>query len=351
MLFNNIYKDRPVFITGHTGFKGGWLAAWLEKLGSRVCGYACDVPTVPNHFSLLNLSIKDIRGDVSDFGTLKDSIQRFSPEIVFHLTAQSLVPLSFQKPLETFAVNILGTAHILEACRQTPSVRAVIIITSDKCYAQRERKHGYRETDPLGGGDPYSASKACAEIVTASYRKSFSDNRLLIASCRSGNALGGGDWAENRLIPDLVRSAIGEKIAVLRMPHAIRPWQHVLNPLAGYLLLGQRLLEDRAEFAESWNFGPDQSDHWTVNEVVQHAQRNWDKIRYESIPDAESREVPLLTLNVQKARRKLGWKPGWNLREGIEQTISWYRRFCEHGEVLTLGQIAEFEVRFESMIR
>ena len=343
MLFGHIYKNRSVFLTGHTGFKGAWLAAWLEKLESKVCGYALDVPTVPNHFSLLNLSARDIRGDVSDFATLKNSIQQFAPEIVFHLAAQSLVPISFRQPLETFAVNILGTAHVLEACRQTPSVRAVVIITSDKCYENRERPDGHRETDPLGGDDPYSASKSCAEIVTASYRKSFADRRLLIASCRSGNALGGGDWAADRLVPDLVRSAMEEKIAVLRMPQAIRPWQHVLNPLAGYLLLGQRLLEGQTDFAEAWNFGPDKKDHWTVEKIAQQTQTHWNQIRYETIPDADSREAPLLSLNAHKARQKLGWKPGWNLNEGIDRTISWYRHFYEHGTLQTFDQIAEYE--------
>ena len=347
MLFDNIYKNRSVFVTGHTGFKGGWLVAWLEKLGSKVCGYALDVPTTPNHFSLLDISVQDVRCDVSNFSALKSSIQQFAPEIVFHLAAQSLVPVSFRQPLETFAVNILGTAHVLEACRQTPSVRAVVIITSDKCYENKERRNGHQETDPLGGDDPYSASKACAEIVTASYRKSFSNRQLLIASCRSGNTLGGGDWAADRLIPDLVRSVVEDKIAELRMPQAIRPWQHVLNPLAGYLLLGQRLLEGQADFAEAWNFGPNKKDHWTVDKLARHVQKNWKTIRYEAIPNVDPRETPLLSLNAQKARRKLGWNPVWNLNEGIDRTISWYRHFYEQGKLQTFEQIAEFEKRLK----
>ena len=344
MLFNNIYKNRAVFVTGHTGFKGAWLAAWLDKLGSRICGYALDVPSEPNLFSLLNLPIQDVRGDVLDVAALTTSVQQFEPEIVFHLAAQSLVPLSFQQPLETFATNILGTAHLLEVCRQTPSVRAVVIITSDKCYsAGTPASGGHRETDPLGGDDPYSASKACAEIVAASYRQSFLDGRLLVATCRSGNAIGGGDWVVDRLMPDLIRSAVGGKNAVLRMPQAVRPWQHVLNPLFGYLLLGQRLLEGRAEFAEAWNFGPSLKDHWTVEEIAQNALEKWDNIRYKTVSDEYSREVSLLMLDSQKAHKNLGWSSPWDLTAGIEKTLSWYRHFYKSGELQTFDQIAEFE--------
>jgi CDP-glucose 4,6-dehydratase len=351
MPFNNIYKNRSVLITGHTGFKGSWLAVWLTKLGSNLCGYSLDVPTIPSHFSLLDPAVRDTRGDVADFETLRKTIQQFEPEIVFHLAAQSLVRPSFQKPLETFSTNILGTANVLEACRQTSSVRAVVVITSDKCYKNTEPNRGYNENDALGGDDPYSASKACAEIVTESYRKSFADEKLLIATCRAGNVIGGGDWAADRLMPDLMRSAAGGEIACIRMPNATRPWQHVLNPISGYLLLGQVLMEGRKEFAEAWNFGPDLNENLSVDKIVKLTQNCWKKIKCETVPEKNCRETPVLMLDCNKTRQKLGWKSVWSLQEGIEQTVSWYRNFYENNVIQTLEQINEFEKNCDFSMR
>lgn len=332
------YQNRSVLITGHTGFKGSWLAAYLAKLGGNLCGYSLNVPTSPNHFLLQKIPLRDIRGDLADFPLLLETMRQFQPEIVFHLAAQSLVRVSFQQPAATFAANVMGTVNVLEACRQTPSVRGAVIITSDKCY-QAAGSEPHTEADRLGGGDPYSASKACAEIVTESYRHTFGNARLLTASCRSGNVIGGGDWGGDRLLPDLIRSAVGCPPAILRMPEAVRPWQHVLNPIRGYLLLGQKLLEGKAEFAGAWNFGPDVSENLPVIQVAQRAKQCWDKISWTIDPEPESKETAVLMLDAGKALSKLGWQPVWNLQTAVEKTVEWYRQFYERGIVLTDEQI------------
>jgi CDP-glucose 4,6-dehydratase len=342
MEFKEIYKNCRVFLTGHTGFKGSWLTTWLTKLGAKVRGYSLNIPSHPSHFSLLKSEIDDCRGDIRNFEQLKKSLHEFKPAIVFHLAAQSIVRISYDDPLSTIETNIIGTANLLEACRTVTSVQAVVIITTDKCYENKEWIWGYRENDSLGGHDPYSASKACAEMITASFRNSFSNDKQLIASCRAGNVIGGGDWAKDRLIPDLVRSAAEGNVTTIRMPHATRPWQHVLEPLHGYLRIGQRLLEGKKEFAEAWNFGPGIEGNLPVGDMIHSASHYWDKIRCKILPNQEKHESTLLMLDCSKAGYRLNWKPVWTLEQGIERTISWYRDFYEYNQIRTKEQIEEF---------
>jgi CDP-glucose 4,6-dehydratase len=351
MMFNDMYQGKRVLITGHTGFKGSWLTVWLQELGAHVIGYALSAPTQPNHFALLPHEMVSIIADVRDRETLTHTINTYQPEIVFHLAAQPLVRYSYHDPVETFETNVMGTVNLLEACRTTASVKAIVTITSDKCYENKEWVWGYRENDPLGGYDPYSASKGCAELVTASYRQAFfplehygRSHQTLIASCRAGNVIGGGDWGAERLIPDLVKAAARHEKVRIRSPQAIRPWQHVLDPLSGYLLLGQRLLEGQPAFAEAWNFGPADDDPMTVSAVVEQAKAFWPTIDYEIIPsDQPLHEANRLTLDCSKARMKLGWKPTWNVTTALEKTIRWYRGFYEDGVVGTLQNLKEYE--------
>jgi len=346
MLFQNIYNKARVFITGHTGFKGSWLTAWLSRLGAEVCGFSDQRYTEPCHYALLNPSIRDECGDIRDCDWLVDVLGSFSPDIVFHLAAQPLVRRSYREPLETFSTNVLGTANLLQACCQTPSVKAIVIITTDKVYENREWNWGYREIDPLGGHDPYAASKACTEIVAASFRRSFLEEKnVLLATCRAGNVIGGGDWGEDRLIPDLIRAAAKGKITPIRMPHAVRPWQHVLEPLAGYLLVGQKLLENEKSFADAWNFGPDADGSVSVGKVAQLAMKHWKQIRVE-LTDSNMKpprhETSYLTLDSSKARQLLHWKPVWNIEETLLQTIRWYKHYYAAGEILTHKQLELF---------
>ena len=272
-----------MFVTGHTGFKGSWLALWLHSMGAAVCGYSLDPPTEPSLYRLLPLEgqIRSIRGDVRDQDALEAAMQAFEPEVVLHLAAQPLVRLSYQSPVETYAVNVLGTVHVLEAVRQTPSVRGVVVVTSDKCYENLERPEPYLEHEAMGGHDPYSSSKGCAELVTSAYRRSFfhpdkwAKHRVGVASARAGNVIGGGDWAPDRLVPDMMRAWAAGEAVVIRNPEAVRPWQHVLEPLAGYLLLAEKLYADGAEFAEGWNFGPADGDARPVRYLVTELARIW----------------------------------------------------------------------------
>lgn len=346
----SIYANRRVFITGHTGFKGSWFLAALENAGATCCGFSLPQSvSEPNHFSLLKLASTDIRGDVNDFAAVNRAIQDFQPEIIFHLAAQPLVRLSYARPLETFTTNVLGTANLLEAARQCDTVQSVVVITTDKVYENRENTEGYREDDRLGGFDPYAASKACAELVVASYRQSFyQKNGKLLASVRAGNVIGGGDWAEDRLIPDLVKAAAQNKTVPIRMPMAVRPWEHVLEPLFGYLRVGELLLEGKSEFAAAWNFGPDKDGCVSVGTLVEQAGLYWNRIKAE-FPvlskkiDQSLHETTLLYLNCDKAQSLLGWKPVWNFEETLRHTIEWYREFYENKKVLTLEQLEQYK--------
>ncbi len=350
-MFNNIYHGKKVLVTGHTGFKGSWLALWLVEMGAVVVGYALKPPTSPSHFELLNLPITSVIGDIRDLVKLSETFQRHEPEIVFHMAAQPLVRHSYWDPKETFETNVMGTVNVFEACRAASSVKAVVNITSDKCYENREWVWGYRENDPMGGYDPYSASKGCAELVTSAYRNSFfysdqfgKSHNILMASVRAGNVIGGGDWAEDRLIPDIVRAVSrGERVSI-RNPQATRPWQHVLEPLSGYLCLGQKLLEGESAFAEAWNFGPTDDCNITVREVVDQIKRFWDVIDYDFTADTSSHphEANLLKLDCSKAYSRLQWRCVWDNQAAFERTVLWYRQFYEKQAITSSKDLARY---------
>jgi CDP-glucose 4,6-dehydratase len=348
--FGNVYRGRKVLVTGHTGFKGSWLALWLKELGAEVMGYSLPCATSPSHLDLLGLDIPQVLGDILDTELLERTFAGFRPEIVFHLAAQPLVRESYRIPALTFTTNVTGSVNVYEACRKAGSVKAVVSITTDKVYHNHEWEWGYRENDRFGGYDPYSASKACAEIATDSYRNSFwnladygSKHGTLLATTRAGNVVGGGDWAADRLIPDLMRAAASGAPASIRNPDSTRPWQHVLEPLSGYLLLGRRLLEGKKEFAEGWNMGPDEDGVVPVREVVARMERAWEQVKVEFRPDPNApHEARLLKLDCAKAKSRLGWRPVWNGLDTVGITAAWYRAFTESGEVRSLADIARY---------
>jgi CDP-glucose 4,6-dehydratase len=334
------WQGKQVLVTGHTGFKGAWLCLWLHHLGAIVHGLALDPPTQPSLYEVAQISSllkSDLRVDIRDEEAVRCAIQAIQPEVIFHLAAQPLVAYGYAQPIETYAVNVMGTAHVLEAARNSSSVRAIVAITTDKCYENREWVYPYRETDPLGGFDPYSSSKACAELVISAYRTSFfkptsgTNSPIALASARAGNVIGGGDWADNRLVPDCIRSFLaGEKLE-LRYPQAVRPWQHVLEPLAGYLLLGEALLVDQTSSVdEAWNFGPSFADTATVREVVERVSQQWggNSTSIRSVP-ALNHEAGILRLDSSKALTQLGWRPRWDLIRAIEETVLWYRAWSD----------------------
>ena len=353
----SFWSSRRVFLTGHTGFKGSWLAFWLLSMGAEVCGYALDPPTDPSLFHLLELDgqlqsiCKDIRGDIRDMAALESAMRGFAPEVVIHMAAQPLVRLSYQNPVETYAVNVLGTVHLLDAVRRTPSVRAVVVVTSDKCYENQEWHKPYREDEPMGGHDPYSSSKGCAELVTAAYRSSFfateqyMQHQVAVASARAGNVIGGGDWALDRLVPDIMRAFSASEPVVIRNPEAVRPWQHVLEPLAGYLTLAERLYTHGPAFAEGWNFGPDESDARPVRYLVSELARLWgDGSRWQCTEAEKVHEANLLRLDSSKARAQLDWSSQWSLDETLVHTVEWYKGFYlgEDVRAITLKQIQTY---------
>ncbi len=342
--FGDCYRGRRVLITGHTGFKGSWLAFWLNELGADVSGVALDPDTSPNHWDQLGLTIADHRLDIRDLAKVEAALAEIRPEIVFHLAAQPLVRRSYRDPIENWSSNVMGTAYILEACRHVDSVNAVVAVTTDKIYENKERTEGYVESEPLGGHDPYSASKAACELLIDSYRKAFftDQDRPLLASARAGNVIGGGDWAEDRLIPDLVRAVTESDHLVIRSPHATRPWQHVLECLAGYLLLGQRLFERRLNFAEAWNFGPRSEDNRTVAEILSSLQSHWPDLEWRQTDSPQPHEANLLYLNSQKANEKLDWQPVWSVDKALQETADWYRDFYEQGAVSTGEHLATY---------
>lgn len=343
--FNNIYAGKKVVITGHTGFKGSWLALWLKQLGATVTGIALDPETTPNHFTLLQLELEnDHRIEIRDYAPLADAVAAANPDIVFHLAAQPLVRRSYRKPLETWSANVMGTANILEACRHTPTVQAIVAVTTDKCYANQEWSWGYRENDQLGGHDPYSASKAGSELVAASYRSAFFNQtgQPLLATGRAGNVIGGGDWSEDRLIPDLIRAIAAKQTLEIRSPQATRPWQHVLESLSGYLLLGQRLFEGKSEYAEAWNFGPEPDGNRKVIEVLTHMQQHWSAVEWQTTEQPQPHEANLLYLDSAKARAKLPWQPVWTLEQALNKTVEWYRDWLENGKTISIVQLQNY---------
>ena len=341
-LFGNIYKDKTVLITGHTGFKGSWLAYWLCKMGANVIGYALSVPSLPNHINLLDLGITSIIGDIRDLHKLNETFKKYQPDIAFHLAAQALVRPSYENPIETYETNVMGTLKVLEACRRH-DVKAIVNITSDKAYENKEWIWGYKENDPLGGYDPYSSSKGAADILATSYRNSYfcvenykKTHQTLLATCRAGNVIGGGDWAKDRLIPDIMLSVSNNQKVSIRNPQATRPWQHVLEPLSGYLMIGQKLLEEKKEFASSWNFGPNDEGSITVEEVVHYVKKHWDSVDYEIEKNAnQSHEANFLKLDCSKAHILLKWKNVWESNITFEKTVKWYKAFYENDKVLT----------------
>lgn len=322
---------RRVFLTGHTGFKGSWLALWLQRMGAQVTGYALPPVTTPNLFSMVGIEpllAGHCIADIRDGDRLNTAMQAAAPELVLHLAAQPLVRASYRDPLETWETNVLGTVRLLEAVRHTPSVKAVLVVTTDKCYRNNEWVWGYRESDHLGGHDPYSASKAATELVVASYRQSFlMQQGVLLATARAGNVIGGGDWSEDRLIPDAARAVADNRPLLIRSPDATRPWQHVLDALHGYLLLAEQLLIGNTIAADAWNFGPDASDNVTVATVLNGLQAHWPELDWQVAKDAAApHEAGFLYLDSSKARRLLGWQPRWKLSETLRLTADWYRR-------------------------
>lgn len=344
-----IWHGRRVFVTGVTGFKGAWLGMWLRHLGARVRGYSLPPPTSPSLFALARMQedVEWIDADVRDLARLAREIKDWEPEAVFHLAAQSLVRASYERPVETFETNVMGTANLLEAVRAAPSVRAVVVVTSDKCYENREWVWPYREGDALGGHDPYSSSKACAEIVTASYRRSlFGDAGAAVATARAGNVIGGADWARDRLVPDIVSSIVARRPAAVRNPTSVRPWQHVIEPLAGYLTLGERLLLQGQAFGEAWNFGPNSDSVQSVATLADELCEAWgDGASWSHDGGQHPHEAGILALDSAKARSRLGWRPRLDYHDAIRWTVAWYK--ASHGgrdaRELTLEQIRKYE--------
>ncbi|EMN89868.1 CDP-glucose 4,6-dehydratase [Leptospira weilii] len=337
-MFENIYKNKKVLVTGHTGFKGSWLVIWLQSLGAEVAGFSLDVPTSPNHFELLSLDkgIKDYRGDVRDRNKFSTVIDEFKPEIIFHMAAQALVRKSYQDPVGTFETNVMGMVNLLDIIRTKSFVEVVVLITSDKAYRNNEWCWGYRETDVLGGHDPYSSSKSCADLIAQSYYYSFlKDTKTRIAITRAGNVIGGGDWASDRIVPDCIRAWSKHEPVVIRSPLATRPWQHVLEPLSGYLLLGEKLYVGQKELiGEAFNFGPDASINQTVSELLNAMVERWPGVRWE-VPEGyegEGKEANLLKLSCDKVLFHLKWKSVLDFSETVDFTVNWYRNWLEKKE-------------------
>ena len=350
-LFNGIYAGKRVLITGHTGFKGSWLALWLHELGAKVIGLALPPNTKPSHFDLIGLKnlVCHVEGDIRDNQAVQHAIDIAKPEIVFHLAAQALVRDSYSDPKTTFDTNIGGTVNVLEAIRHCPTVKAVVVVTSDKCYDNKEWIWGYRESDPLGGHDPYSASKGAAEIVSFAYHRSYFDKNgqgphLGFATARAGNVIGGGDWAKDRIIPDCVRALTAKKPIIIRNPQATRPWQHVLDPLGGYLLLAARLLENPEKYSGAWNFGPGMSDQVTVAELAERFIKAWGSgtIKCSKVKDKPTHEAHLLHLCIDKAVTGLKWQPMLDSLSSIDWTVSWYKK-------MQIGQKASDSVSLEQI--
>ncbi|MGF1537656.1 MAG: CDP-glucose 4,6-dehydratase [Elainellaceae cyanobacterium] len=349
----NFWHGKRVLITGHTGFKGSWLSLWLQSLGATIIGYSLPAPTQPNLFEVANvqLGMTSVIGDIRDLSKLQATMTQHQPDIVFHMAAQPLVRYSYQNPVETYAANVMGTVNFLEAVRHTSSVRAAVVITTDKCYENREWYWGYREDEPMGGHDPYSSSKGCAELVVSAYRDSYFSAQdcdrhgVALASARAGNVIGGGDWALDRLIPDIMRAIQDGQPVLIRSPRAIRPWQHVLEPLSGYLCLAERLWQGGSEYAEGWNFGPDDDDAKPVSWIVETLTQLWGEGAYWQVDEGpHPHEATYLKLDCSKAKAKLGWTPSLSLAKTLEWIVEFYRAYDAEQNMrdVVMGQIQQF---------
>ena len=346
------WKNKSVFLTGHTGFKGGWLALWLSSMGAKVTGYALTPNTSPSLFEALSLDsvlATSHIANICDLDRLQNAVATCKPEIVIHMAAQPLVRYSYANPVETYMTNVMGTVNILESIRKTDSVKATVVVTTDKCYENKEWVWGYRENEPMGGFDPYSNSKGCAELVTSAYRQSyFSDpagNPNRVASARAGNVIGGGDWSEDRLIPDAIKAFEASQTLMIRNPLATRPWQHVLEPLSGYLILAQSLYQDGEKFSSAWNFGPKDKDNRPVQEVITSLCKQWGPdAKWGQDTSSQPHEAGLLKLDCSKASKQLLWEPKWNLENAIEKIIQWHKAYLakENMQALTLKQIHQY---------
>lgn len=343
------WQGKRVFLTGHTGFKGSWLGLWLQSMGATLHGYALPPPTNPSLFdeARVGQGMTQTIADIRDLGSLQKAMTDFSPDIVIHMAAQPLVRLSYHEPVETYATNVMGTVHVLEAARNTPSVRAIVNVTTDKCYENKEWAWGYRENEPMGGHDPYSSSKGCAELVTSAYRQSFlhATGAPALASARAGNVIGGGDWALDRLVPDILRAFERNEAVVIRNPHATRPWQHVLEPLSGYLMLAEKLYYEGAKWAEAWNFGPHEDDARPVQWIVEHMVGAWGNGASWQLDDGHHpHEANYLKLDIAKARTRLEWHPHWNLATALAHITTWHHAWLNKQDVreLCIRQIAQY---------
>lgn len=358
-LYDIVFNNKKVLVTGHTGFKGSWLSLWLLSMGADVIGYSLNPPTIPNLYNLLNLNEKmtSIIGDVRDEDSLSEVVQKHKPEIIFHMAAQAIVLESYKNPKMTYETNIMGTINLFEAVRKASIPCVIVNITSDKCYANVEKSYQYKEDDRMGGYDPYSSSKGAAELITEAYRNSFFNpaeygktHNVSLASARAGNVIGGGDWAENRLVPDSIRSLINKELIQVRNPHSIRPWQHVLEPISGYLALASKLFLNPIKYCEGWNFGPEIESAVPVEDVVQRLIKTWGSGNYE-VPSVyqKQHEAKLLMLDAAKAKTHLSWKPCYNLEQTIEKTALWYKNYYSSSKTdiyeFTLNQIQEYAAK------
>jgi CDP-glucose 4,6-dehydratase len=344
----HFWRSKRVLLTGHTGFKGAWMSLWLHSMGAKVQGFALSPPTSPILFEEAKVAglIHSSLGDIRDFAAVSKVVKDFKPEIVFHMAAQPLVRYSYEAPLETYATNVMGTANLLESIRTVDSVRAVVNVTTDKCYENREWVWGYREDEAMGGYDPYSSSKACSEIITAAYRQSFFDKAgIAVATARAGNVIGGGDWAKDRLVPDILRAFENKQPVSIRNPNSIRPWQHVLEPLSGYLLLAEKLCAESTNFSQAWNFGPKDDDAKPVGWIVEALASKWGEEASWSFDEGDHpHEAHYLKLDISKARQSMGWSPRWTLDQALDHVIEWHNKWLSGGNVrnICLKQIERY---------
>ncbi|MCI4411311.1 MAG: CDP-glucose 4,6-dehydratase [Thiotrichales bacterium] len=341
------WQGKRVFLTGHTGFKGSWLALWLQQMGAVVKGYALTPPTTPSLFDVAHVGdgMQSDIGDIRDLAQVKASMIGFDPDILIHMAAQPLVRLSYREPLETYDINVMGTAKVLEAARSCPNLKAIVSVTTDKCYENKEWVWGYREDEPMGGYDPYSSSKGCAELVTSAYRRSFlAEQGVGLASARAGNVIGGGDWAEDRLIPDILRAFEQNQPVVIRNPASTRPWQHVLEPLSGYLVLAQALYEQPTAFAEGWNFGPFDEDAQPVSWILDKMVAKWQGASWQLDENAHPHEAGYLKLDISKAKARLHWQPTWRLAQTLNRIVAWHQAWLDNKDMhaVCLQEITDY---------